>query len=166
MLFSKMPRIYVSAPMRSGSTLVSNILNAHSKVQIIENFHFKRFLYNKGEKLNKKIVEFKLREMGLRLKVRYNVDINEEKVIKRVLKKKLTYKNIYDELMKEQLKINPRIQIAGEDSAMNWRFIEKFCKFYSNAKIIHLIRDPRSIFASWKKITYQKNDYWGCIMNY
>ncbi len=165
MLFSKMPRIYVSAPMRSGSTLVSNILNAHSKVQIIENFHFKRFLYNKGEKLNKKIVEFKLREMGLRLKVRYNVDINEEKVIKRVLKKKLTYKNIYDELMKEQLKINPRIQIAGEDSAMNWRFIEKFCKFYSNAKIIHLIRDPRSIFASWKKITYQKNDYWGCIMN-
>ena len=130
-----MPRVYVSATMRSGSTLVSNILNANSKVQIIENFHFKRFLYHKGEKLNKKIVEFKLREMGLRLKIRHNVDINEEKVINEVFKKKLTYKNIYDELMKEQLKINPGIEIVGEDSAMNWRFIEKFCKFYNKAKL-------------------------------
>ena len=87
MQFSKMPRVYVASTMRSGSTLVSNILNAHSKVQIIENFHFQRFLFNKGEKLNKRKMEFKLREMGLRLKIRYNVDINEERVIKEVLKK-------------------------------------------------------------------------------
>ena len=103
--------------------------------------------------------------MGLRLKIRYNIDINEEKVIKEVFKKKLSYKSIYDELMKEQLRINPSITICGEDSAMNWRFIEKFNKLYKKAKIIHIIRDPRSIFASWKKITYQKKDYWGCIVN-
>ena len=165
MLFTKMPRVYVSAPMRSGSTLVSNILNAHSKVQIIENFHFKRFIFNKGGPLTKKIVAFKLREMGIRLKIRYNIRINEEKVLKKIFKKKLTYKNIYDELMKEQLNINPNINIVGEDSAMNWRFIETFCKYYDNAKVIHIIRDPRSIFASWKQATYQKKDYWGCIMN-
>lgn len=160
-----MPRVYVAAPMRSGSTLVSNILNAHSKVQIIENFHFKRFIFNKGGHLTKKIVAFKLREMGLRLKIRYKIIINEEKVLNKIFKKKLTYKNIYDELMKEQLNINPSINIVGEDSAMNWRFIEKFCEYYDNAKVIHIIRDPRSIFASWKKATYQKKDYWGCIMN-
>tara|TARA_B100001989_G_scaffold194919_1_gene143633 strand:+ start:114 stop:1220 length:1107 start_codon:yes stop_codon:yes gene_type:complete len=165
MNFEQMPRVYVSATMRSGSTLVSNILNAHSKVQIIENFHFQRFLYDKGGKLNKKNVQYKLREMGLRLKIRYNVKINEKKVIREVLKKKLTYKNIYDELMREQLKINPNIKIVGEDSAMNWRFIKKFCSLYENAKVIHLIRDPRSVFASWKKATYQKKDYWGCIIN-
>ena len=67
--------------------------------------------------------------------------------------------------MKEQLRINPRIKISGEDSAMNWRFIEIFCKLYKNAKVIHIIRDPRSIFASWKKITYDKKNYWGCIIN-
>ena len=165
MNFSKMPRVYVSATMRSGSTLVSNILNAHSEVQIIENFHFQRFLYNKGERLTKKNVQFKIREMGLRLKIRYDIDINAEKVLKKILKKNLTYKNVYDELMKEQLNINNKIKIVGEDSAMNWRFIEIFCNLYKNAKIIHLIRDPRSIFASWKKATYQKLDYWGCIVN-
>lgn len=165
MSFSKMPRIYIAATMRSGSTLVSNILNAHSKIQIIENFHFKRFLYEDGSVLSKKKVEFKLREMGLRLKVRYKVRINEDQVIKEIFKKKLTYKNIYDELMKEQLRINPQIQIVGEDSAMNWRFIQSFNKLYENSKIIHLIRDPRSVFASWKKTTYQKSNYWGCVLN-
>ena len=55
--------------------------------QIIENFHFKRFLYEDGKKLNKKIIEFKLREMGLRLKVRYKVVINEERVIQEIFKK-------------------------------------------------------------------------------
>ncbi len=165
MNFEQMPRVYVSATMRSGSTLVSNILNAHSKIQIIENFHFKRFLYEDGKKLNKKIIEFKLREMGLRLRVRYKVVINEERVIEEIFKKKLTYKNIYDELMREQLRINPQIRIVGEDSAMNWRFIKSFIKLYKNSKVIHIIRDPRSVFASWKKTTYQKNNCWGCILN-
>mgnify|MGYP006076548723 CR=1 FL=1 len=162
---NKMPRIYVSAAMRGGSTLVSNILNAHSKVQIIENFHFQRFLYKKNEVLNKKKVEFRIREMGLRLGIRFNIKINEKNVLKEIFKGKLSHKNIYDCLIKEQLKINPSLKIIGEDSALNWRFIEIFCKMYKNAKVIQLIRDPRSIFASWKKITYQKKDYWGCIFN-
>jgi hypothetical protein len=163
--FSSMPRIYVSAAMRGGSTLVSNILNAHSKVQIIENFHFQRFLYKNNETLNKQKVEYKIREMALRLRMRYKIEINENNVLKEIFKKKLSYKNIYDCLIKEQLNINPSLKVIGEDSAINWRFIKTFCEMYPNARVIQLIRDPRSIFASWKKITYQKKNYWGCIIN-
>ena len=53
------PRILVSAAMRSGSTLVSNILNANRDVLIFENFHFKRFIYQNGEKLTKDLMIFK-----------------------------------------------------------------------------------------------------------
>ena len=161
---SKIPRIYVSAAMRSGSTLVSNILNAHKDILILENFHFQRFIYKGGEKLTKNLIKFRIKEMALRLGLRYNYNVNSDYVIKRLLKKNLTYKNMYDELINDQKKIN-NLNIVGEDSALNWRFIEKFNKFYKNAKVIHLIRDPRSIFASWKKATYQKIDYWGCMFN-
>lgn len=159
-----MPRILISAAMRGGSTLVANILNANSKIQIIENFHFHRFLYE-DKPISRNELEYKLREMGLRLKIRYNININEINVLKSLKHKKLNYKTIYDALILEQLKINPRLKIIGEDSPLNWRFISTFCSMYKNAKVIHLIRDPRSIFASWKKITYQKIDKWGCVIN-
>lgn len=160
----KNPRILVSAAMRSGSTLVSNILNAHKDILIVENFHFQRFIYQDGKKLTKNLLKYKVYEMRDRLQLRYNYKINAENVIDSVLKRGISYKNLYDELIKDQANIN-RVKIAGEDSALNWRFIKTFYNFYPNAKIIHLIRDPRSIFASWKKATYQKNDYWGCIYN-
>jgi hypothetical protein len=158
------PRIMVSAAMRSGSTLVSNILNAHRDLLIFENFHFQRFIYQDGKKLTKNLLKFKVYEMRDRLNLRYNYKINADKVINNVIKKGINYKNLYDELINDQAVIN-KVKIVGEDSALNWRFLDQFCKFYSNAKIIHLIRDPRSIFASWKKATYQKNDYWGCLFN-
>ena len=53
---------------------------------------------------------------------------------KRSSQKKLTYKNIYDELMREQLKINLNIKIVGEDSAMNWRFIKNFAAYMKMQK--------------------------------
>ena len=168
MIYNKLknsPRIYVSAAMRGGSTLVSNMLNAHSKIQIIENFHFYRFLYEDKNIINEKEIEYKIREMAIRMRIRYKININETKVLHNIKKNKLSYKNIYDALINEQLKLNSKLRIVGEDSALNWRFIEKFCSMYENAKVIHLIRDPRSIFASWKKITYQKFDKWGCILN-
>ena len=67
MKFSNSPRILISSAMRSGSSLISNILNAHSKIQIIENFHFYRFIYQNGEPLTDKIVKFKIEEMDLSL---------------------------------------------------------------------------------------------------
>ncbi len=161
---TKIPRIYVSAAMRSGSTLVSNILNAHKDVLILENFHFQRFIYKDGKKLSRKIIKYRIKEMAIRLKLRYNFQVNSDIVIEKLFKKQLTYKNMYDELINDQKKIN-NLSIIGEDSALNWRFIKKFNDYYKDAKIIHLIRDPRSIFASWKKATYQKIDYWGCIFN-
>ena len=42
---------------------------------------------------------------------------------------------------------------------MSWIY-RKF-KMYKNAKVIHLIRDPRSVFASWKN-NLSKNKLLGC----
>ena len=162
-----MPRIYISGAMRSGSSLVSGIINGHSKSKILENFHLQRFIIGKNETLDKKIINFKIRETNARLGIRYGININENKVIKNLIKKnKISYKDVYNELILDQLDQNNSLEIIGEDAPMSWRFIEQFVKMYKKqARVIHLIRDPRSIFASWKKITYQDLNYWGCIFN-
>ena len=61
MNFEQMPRVYVSATMRSGSTLVSNILNAHSSSNYRE-LSLSKISLDKGGKLNKKNVQYKLRD--------------------------------------------------------------------------------------------------------
>jgi len=162
-----MQRIYISGAMRSGSSLVSGIINGHSKLKIVDNFHLQRFIIGKKEKLNKNIIYFKIKEMKARLGIRYGIQINDKKVIKNLIeKKKVSYKDVYNELILDQLDQNKSLEIIGEDAPMSWRFIEDFIKMYKKqARVIHLIRDPRSIFASWKKITYQNTNYWGCIFN-
>ena len=167
MCLAKMPRVYVSAPMRSGSSLISGILNGNSKIKILDNFHLERFIIGKNETLTKKILHFKIEEMTARLNLRYGIKVNKKNVIDNLKNKtKISYTDLYDQLILDQLNQISSIKIIGEDAPMSWRFIEKFIKMYKkNAKVIHIIRDPRSIFASWKKATYQKVNYWGVIFN-
>ena len=83
-----MQRIYISGAMRSGSSLVSGIINGHSKLKIVDNFHLQRFIIGKKEKLNKNIIYFKIKEMKARLGIRYGIQINDKKVIKNLIEKK------------------------------------------------------------------------------
>ena len=103
--------------------------------------------------------------MAIRMRIRYKININETKVLHNIKKNKLSYKNIYDALINEQLKLNSKLRIVGEDSALNWRFIEKFCSMYENAKVIHLIRDPEVFLLHGKNNLPKKFDKWGCILN-
>ena len=124
-----MPRIYISGAMRSGSSLISGILNGNSKIKILDNFHLERFIIGKNETLTKKILHFKVEEMTARLNLRYGIKVNKKKVIGNLKnKKKISYNDLYDELILDQLNQISSIKIIGEDAPMSWRFIEKFIK--------------------------------------
>ena len=117
---NSMQRIYISGAMRSGSSLVSGIINGHSKLKIVDNFHLQRFIIGKKEKLNKNIIYFKIKEMKARLGIRYGIQINDKKVIKNLIeKKKVSYKDVYNELILDQLDQNKSLEIIGEDELKN-----------------------------------------------
>ena len=48
---------------------------------------------------------------------------------------------------------------------MNWRSIPHFLDMFDDGCVIHLIRDPRAVFSSWKKLSSIPNyAYLNCIL--
>ena len=91
-------RIFISGTMRSGNSLVSNILSIHEDILILKNsIHFFRLFYNhynplSDEKNYKKL----LYHSYLHLKYRKDVTLNIEEVEDILADKEINYKNIYD----------------------------------------------------------------------
>jgi len=157
--------ILVSGTMRGGSSLVSNILNSHSKVLILgEYIHFFRFIYKHYDPLTRRNVEKMLNEMNARLYYRYRVNIDIKSVLEDVDSVGISYNSIYDAIMRFYLKKLGK-RIAGEDAALGWSTIPEYLRLFPDAKVIQICRDPRSVLASWHKASYQKINYLDAIFN-
>ena len=55
----------------------------------------------------------------------------------------------------------------GEYTALAWRKVPEFSELYPEGKILHIIRDPRAVLASWKKLSsIPNNAYLNAIFNW
>ena len=49
---------------------------------------------------------------------------------------------------------------------LHWNDIKNFLLMFPKGKVIHVVRDPRAVLASFKKITFEKNNtYLDAIFN-
>ena len=93
-------RLFITGTMRTGGSLLINLLSVHSKVVIFnEIIHFYRFIYNRYNPLNLKSLDHLLNEQRLRLKYRMDISLDVNYLKSRIIKKKLSYKNIYEEFL-------------------------------------------------------------------
>jgi hypothetical protein len=78
--------------------------------------------------------------------------------------KKTSYGTIYDRIMKE---LGPsHTPHWAEKMQLEWRSIPDFLGMFGDAKAVLVVRDPRSILASFKKFTYAPEPrYLGAIFN-
>jgi hypothetical protein len=162
----KVKKLFVSCTMRSGNSLLVNLLSSNKNYLLLnERLHFFRFIYNFYSPLNKKKINQILFDLNLRLKYRHDFEI-DTKQIKNLIKDNLNYKKIYLVLMKYFSKLGNK-KYWGESSPMNWRNIPNFLKMHNDGCAIHLIRDPRAMFSSWKKLSSIPNyAYLNCIFNW
>jgi hypothetical protein len=78
-------KIFTTGTMRTGSSLLSNTLSAHSKIMILsDRFHFFRFVYKKYEPLNEMNVRRLLMHQRARLFHRYGVELDVEGILSSV----------------------------------------------------------------------------------
>ncbi len=153
--------------MRTGGSLLINLLSAHSKVVIFnEIIHFYRFIYNRYNPLNLKSLDHLLNDQRIRLKYRMNIVLDVNLLKKQILKKKLNYKNIYIAFLDYFIKFSKK-KIGGEYAALQWREIPDFLKKFNNGKVIQIYRDPRAVLASWKKLSSIPNySYLNAVFNW
>ncbi len=152
---------------RSGGSLASNLLTCHRRILVTTDlFHFFRFSIGKYKPIEKFSNQYKLvQDVCLRLKIRNKININPQEILKnREIK---SYKEILDSFAEFIAKRTAGKNYIGEVANNEWRNIENFLKMSTEHKAFQIIRDPRAVLASWKKLTYSKgNKYLNIIFQW
>ena len=152
---------------RSGTSYITQLLNNHPKLSAtMHTVSFMRFCYLRyGQIDNLENLANLLNELCGRLKARWNIVLNKEVITKKCCEEKITYARLYDIIMRELYCKGSIVQWA-EKIQLVWTKIPDFLNMFPNGKAIHIIRDPRSVLASFKKYTYVPEPaYIGAVFN-
>ena len=149
--------VFITGVYRSGTTILSRMLDAHPDMNIAYDSinYFRWYLKtNTPPKDYKKIVH----EVGDRLLNRYNKKIDCIKIINNISKygKIITHKQIYSSIMDDYMGYEEKRW--GEKTVLEWTSIPKFFNMFSGGKALHIIRDPRDVVSSYKNMTFESKD--------
>jgi len=157
---SNLSPIFIVGTQRSGTTLLRLILNAHSQISIPEEATFLMPL------LKRKYFERPISGSELRSFVNYlslnpqfklwNYDISS--LISSLSQKDtITLRELLDELFSSYSRSQGK-KIWGDKTPSFFRKIDILYSLFPNAKFIHIIRDGRDVFDSWRKMDPSKNN--------
>ena len=156
--------------MRSGGSLTSQIFSLNGKVQMfMETFYFFRHIFKQFKNLQKLSTRYQIaNEMSLRVKYRKNLNIDPNLILYNLIKDNVKdYSNLYHSLGNSFLQNFGNKQIFGEYTNGEWRKIETFLNFNKHNIAFQIVRDPRAIISSSKKILFTKNfSYLNVIFNF
>jgi hypothetical protein len=149
-------QIFLTGTMRTGASLVGNLLSVHSKIQVFaEKVHFFRFIYGKYDPLTMGNAERALHHIRIRWHYRFGVSFEPDAVMANLSEKTLSYTTLYNEILR-YLCMRADAEIWVENVTLHWRDISGFLNMFPNGKAIHVYRDPRGVLASWRKMTFSK----------
>ena len=159
--------IFLTTPMRSGSSYLSRILSAHPSIDMsYDTFNFFRFCFHKYDPLTEdNNLRRLIQDMSFRLKNRFEIELNVENCLKSIDENEYTYANAYWNILRT---IFPNVNktILGDKESMAWTKIPNFLDMFPNGKAIVLVRDPRDVVSSFKKMTIApENDYLIALFN-
>ena len=162
--------LFGTGTMRSGGSLVCNLLSTHKDLIIlIDVIHFFRHIHKKYEPISKKSNLYKIAgELSIYLKYRKNISIDKKLFLKNFNKTNpKKYSDLYNSLIQTLLSLVPRKKFLGEYANGEWRNIETFLDFNKKNISYQVTRDPRGMLSSWKKTTFSKGyKYLNAIFNW
>ena len=164
----KIDTVFITSSYRSGSALFTKMLNVNDKIKVSAGtINFFRYYFKKNESIKKKVnYQSLIKQFCFRSKHRFGINLNYNEITSHTKKNAINYSDIY-RLMCSKIFKNKKFTITGEHAGNEWRNISNYLKILPKGKVIILLRDPRDILCSFKKITIAKrNDYLISIFNY
>ena len=153
--------IFVVGVPRSGTTLLRMMLNSHSRIAIAPETHFFRLFWANRHKYGDLNKDNNFQKLWNDLtKCKYFGDLklkNVQKIYEDLFNGKRSYKAIFTKLIKEYAKQHNKTR-WGEKTPGHLEYIKTILSFYPHAKMIHIIRDPRDVALSLKKVPWGSND--------
>ncbi len=153
--------ILLTTPMRSGSSLLSRMLSAHSEVEMsFDSVNFFRFCYQRYDPIsNKENAKKLVVDMAYRLQNRFEIKLDIDNCLSLLGSDVPTYGSLYWAILKT-LFPSDDIKYLGDKESMAWTRIPSFLEMFPQGKAIIIVRDPRDVVNSFKHTTIAKgSDY-------
>jgi hypothetical protein len=149
--------IFITGLYRSGTTYLSRILDAHPQLDIsYDSINYFRWCIKRTTNPNdyRAIVD----EVAKRIFDRYKRKIDSKQIVTSLesLNCQIGHAEIYSEIMKNYFSYSGNRW--GEKTLMEWSNIPTFLSLYPSGRAIHIIRDPRDVLSSYKKMTIETGD--------
>lgn len=148
--------VFISVLYRSGSTLLSLILDQSSELNMsYDTIHFMRFSCGNYLPIEENFEQLVL-DTKERVLERWERTLDDEDIIEKIKRhESVTEEVVYDEMMRSFLGLD-EVARWGDRSAVEWSGMLPFLKMFPEGKVIHIYRDPRAVLASYKFFTYHK----------
>ena len=146
--------ILITGVYRSGTTIISRILNAHPSIDCTyDSVSYFRYIVKKNIPAEK--YREIIKSITSRLKERYQIKLDPLIIIETIEKKgkAITHKDIYSTIMQTYFGNTGRRW--GEKTLLEWTNIPTFLSMYPEGQVIHIIRDPRDVLSSFKNMTIE-----------
>jgi len=149
---------FIVGVQRSGTTLLRLLLNAHSDIAIPEEASFLRPLF-KNEWSGQSITGPKLQRLVnyLRANEQFNLwNFDREPLLQEIgSREAITFSEVMDIMYSSYAKNEGKIRWG--DKSLFFGSIEKLYEMFPKARFIHIVRDGRDVFHSWRKMDPAKS---------
>ena len=148
-----MPRegpIFIVGAPRSGTTLLRNALNRHSRIAICRETEFRHYVYRRraafGPLSDRRNRERVVREyLSLERIRRTLLDLDD--LAQCLMEEGDSYPTLFSSMLRFYMRAH-RKQRWGEKTPDHAFFAETLLAWYPGATVIHILRDPRDVVAS------------------
>jgi hypothetical protein len=163
-MFSDIRPIFIVGAGRSGTTLLQLMLNAHPRISVAGEIHFFDLILQIRNRVPSLAAEEDFERFCSLVKQTYNFRhlAHGQEALARVERRLRstegrTYELVYRCLLEEFAAMEGAVR-CGEKTPQNVRYIPEILRIFPQAKIVHMIRDPRDVVSSLVRMPWASPD--------
>ncbi len=148
--------IFIVGSGRSGTTLLRNMLNRHPAIAICPETHFNDLVYARRRAFGNLADQHRRRRLVTEYLATNRIhmrEIDEPALEAELMRNGTSYKEFFASILRFYAEATHKVR-AGEKTPEHAMFTETLCRWFPDALILHVLRDPRDVVASLMRMRW------------